>query len=151
MEPSVVTRQAFTALGIQLRINPRAADYRAIWEEQFMEYHEAIKALAQEEGYYGIYFRTDEPGVVDCAAGMAVGRLSQAPDGLVTREVPGAQYAVAQCGMHSIGATWGFLYERWIEQSPYQEDPTSACFDYFPSDVHSSNSLVSIHVPIKPK
>ncbi|NIR00939.1 MAG: hypothetical protein GTN78_12185 [Gemmatimonadales bacterium] len=128
-----------------------AADYGAIWEEQFDKQEEAVKALAKDEGYYGVFFPTEEPGVVDFVAGMAVRELPEVPAGLVAREVPEGEHAVAQCGIDAIGATWAFFDKQWMPPPPYQQDPTSACFEYFPPGVHSGEALVSIHVRVRPE
>jgi AraC family transcriptional regulator len=152
MEPAITTRGSFQVLGIQVRIEPMSADYRAIWEDQFMPHHDAVRAVARDPGYYGVYFPCDEPGKVDLVAGMAVEELEQIPDGLVVREVPAGQYAVVECEMAEIGTTWGSVYGSWLPSSErYAEDPTRACFEYFPPGVEKGEARVSIHVAVKEK
>ena len=153
METTIVTRETFTVLGVQARIDPKNADYGMIWNQQFMPHHEFIKSLAVEEGYYGVYFATGEPGMTDMLACMRVGELpSQLPEGLVAREIPAAQYVVATCGMNAIGATWQYLYEEWVPNSTeYTVDPTKADFEYFPPNCETGVAPVTIYVPVRKK
>jgi predicted transcriptional regulator YdeE len=149
MEPKITTRESFTVLGVLNRIDPMSADYSTIWEKQFMPYHDTIRALANDTGYFGVYFGTEEPGKVDFIAGMSVGAVDHVPEGLVMREVPTAQYAVVDCGMDAIGPTWGFIYGEWLQKSDrYTEATEKACFEYFPPGIEKGEGKVSIHVPV---
>lgn len=152
MEPRLVTRQAFNVLGIQSCIDPRNADYRSIWENQFEPHHDFIRKLAKEEGYYGIYFYSELSGKVDFLAGMAVGDVGEVPEGLVLREVPAAQYAVFECQMDAIGSTWHAIYSSWLADSEqFVEDEGKACFEYYPPGSEEGKITLSISVPVKTK
>lgn len=152
MEPKIITRESFTVLGIQARIDPMKADYGMIWEKQFMPHHDAIRSLAIDAGYYGVYFGTEEPGKVDFIAGISVGPVEHVPEGLVIREISPAKYAVVECNMEAIGPTWGFIYGEWLPNADhYEEETQKACFEYFPPGTEKGEGQVSIHVPVLEK
>jgi predicted transcriptional regulator YdeE len=149
MEPKIITRETFTVLGVQNRIDPMNTDYATIWEKQFMPHHDTIRALAVDPGYFGVYFGTEEPGEVDFIAGMSVGTVDTVPEGLVMRDVTATRYVVVECSMDTIGPTWGFIYGEWLAKSDtYAEDTEKACFEYFPPGIDKGEGKVSIHVPV---
>lgn len=152
MEPKFITKEAFNVMGIMARIKPDAADYQAIWSGQFDPVHDQVRAFSTSEGYYGVYFATDEPGMVDMLAGMAVGSADTVPEGLVVRIVPAAEYAVFECAMDALRPTWGAIYGRWLPSSEqHEQDETKACFEFFPPGSETGESPVLIHVPLKGK
>ena len=153
MEPvSIGRREVFRVLGIQVRIDPWSADYPGIWEKQYMPHDETVAALADGAGHYAVYFSCDEPGKVDMVIGRSVGDSPEVPEGLVCREVPAAQYAVFECAMNAIAATWKGIYDQWLAgSSDYQAAENAACFEYFPPGVPDGKAPVSIHVAVRPK
>jgi predicted transcriptional regulator YdeE len=152
MQPDFINREAFSVMGILNRIDPMTADYQAIWGGQFGPVHDQVKAQSTDQGCYGVYFATDEPGMADMLAGMAVGAVADVPEGLVLREVPTATYAVFECAMDALGPTWAAIYEEWLPASDqYEEDETKACLEYFPPGAEDGRAPVLIHVPVKNK
>lgn len=152
MEPKIVTRDAFNVMGVIVRCNPMGADYSAIWEKQFMPYHDQISWLSTDKAYYCVYFETGEENLADVMAGMAVGEVASIPEGLATREIPMARYAVFECTMKTIGETWENIYSDWLPASHYEHDAPLPSFEYFPPDDERAGDFpVSIHVPVREK
>jgi predicted transcriptional regulator YdeE len=149
MEPELVNRERFTVMGITARVKPEAADYNDLWDRQFAAREGEVKPRATDEGYYGVYFGTGEPGLVDFVAGMAVAPGEDVPEGLIAREVPAALHAVFECTLSTIGPTWGQVYGDWLPASEFDVDPGGACFEYFPPGPDSPDAPVFIHVPVR--
>ena len=149
MEPEIVTRDGFAVMGVVVRGNPTSMDYADIWGNQFMKYHDQVKALSTDEAYYGVYFETGEENVVDLVAGMAVGEVQDVPDGLVVREVPAATYAVFQCTVKTIGATWQAIMAEWLTTSEYEYDASKTAFECYPPGTQDTDSPASVFVPIR--
>ena len=89
-----------------------------------------VQPLAIEAAGYGVYFQTDQPGLCDVFGGMAVPPGANVPEGLVLREVPAAQYAVFECSLATIGATWGAIFAEWLPTSEYEEDRPRPCVEH---------------------
>jgi len=130
-EPQFVDREAFWVLGIGERIEPMSADYNALWQRYEARVAEA-HATSGDAGCYGVYFPCEEAGRVDFIAGAAVTSEAPVAEGLVKREVPAAHYAVFECRVSSIGATWGRIFGAWLPASGYQADHSAPSFEYFP-------------------
>lgn len=151
MDAEIVDRPAGWVLGIGARIVPGQADYKGLWEGQFMPRHEEIKRLAVDRAYYGVYYPCDEPGKADFIAGMATAESTAVPEGLVMRPLPGGTYARFRCTMASMAATWGSIYREWLPASEYLEDETRPALEYYPPEMTGPESEVTIFVALKPK
>jgi predicted transcriptional regulator YdeE len=151
-EPTFVDRPAFTVMGVGVRINPMAADYDDIWMNQFEPRAAEIAPFAMDESAYGVYFPTDEEGMVEMVAGLSVAGVMEVPEGLVAREVPAAHEAVFECAMDAIGPAWGHIMGEWAMGSGYVIDPTAPAFERFPpGSGPEGNVPVCIHVAVKGK
>ena len=151
MEPEIVTRAESAVLGVTARINPTQADYREIWERRFMPRHAEIAARAVEKSYYGVYYGTDQPGLVDFVAGMVADVGESVPEGLAHRVVPAGLYAKFRCTMGSIGPTWGAIYGQWLPASAYVEDEARPALEHYPPETMGPDSPVEIYVAVKAK
>jgi predicted transcriptional regulator YdeE len=128
------------------------ADYKDIWGNQFMPHHDAVRRFADGDGYYGVYFPSDEPGQVDFIAGMAADASAEASEGLVLRGLPGGQYAVVECAMEAIAQTWQTIYGEWLPKSDaYAADEERPCFEHFPPGADQGKVPLSIYVAVKGK
>jgi len=151
MEPKIISRDAFTVMGVQERFTPGNEDYDAIWMKRFMSYHDQVQPLSTDKAYYGVSFETGIADTWDYVAGMAVANVGKAPQGLVMREVPPAREAVFQCTVKTIGETFDYIFKEWLPASPYEHDPSSSVFEYYPPDTATSDSPVFLHIPIREK
>jgi len=151
MEPEILNRSESTVLGVTARINPSQADYKSIWEQQFMPRHAEIVERAMDKSYYGVYYGTDQPGMVDFIAGMAVQPGREAPEGLTQRHVPAGLYARFLCKMSAIGPTWGAIYSQWLPSSEWAEDETRPALEHYPPEAMGPESTVEIFVALKRK
>ena len=137
-------------MGVQVRLdNPMAADYESIWQQQFGPRQPEIAPYSSEEAAYGVYFPTEQEGVDDFVAGMAVSGVEEAPEGLVLREVPAAHEAVFRSGLRDLGATWQCIFGEWLPTSGYEHAMGGAPFERFPPGCHEGTAPVTIHVPVR--
>ena len=101
-------------------------------------------------GHYGVYLSSDHTKPLDYLAGMAVINTEGIPEGVEIRVIPAAQYALFSCQFRDIGATYGFIWDSWLNTSAYEHDITKLGFDYFPPGM-SESSTMQIWLPVKPK
>lgn len=151
MEPKMVDFEAFRVLGVQVRAKPDQVDYTRLWHDQVDPRLDEIRPHSTSGAYYNVYLPTDEPGVSDVVAGMAVTAEAPVPDGLVARDVPAATYAVTTCHLHEIGATWDALFRLWLPTSAYVSDGGKAAFEVFPPDGAGPETPLEVCLPVKPK
>lgn len=150
MEPRFVDREAFTIMGVQTHSMPDKVDFGAFWEKEFMPHHEAIRALSADSAYYGVWFPHHGDGIPDYVAGMAVPDDAPVPQGVIARQVPASRYAVFECTVPTIGATYSYIYQTWLPSSPYEFTPGGADFEYYPPEGATGVSP-AVYVPIRDK
>lgn len=149
MEPRIVTKQAFTVMGVQERCNPDTAGFEDIWMKRFMSFHDKVSPLSTDKAYYGVWFATDEKGMMDYVAGMAVGEVESVPEGLVVRDVPAGGYAVFEGTLKTIGETYDYAFGEWLPTSGYHLDKKLPAFEHYPPDTKGQDDPVSIYVPVQ--
>ena len=104
-----------------------------------MPHHNRIQPLSTDKAYYGVWFETEEEGLMDHIAGMAVEETEGLPESFVAREVPAATYAVFECSVGTIGKTWDEIYRQWLPSSEYEADLECASFEYYPPDTSGND------------
>jgi len=150
MDPKMVTRDAFTVMGLMECFTHNAEDFEGIWK-RFMAYQDQIQPLSTDKAYYGVGFGTEESSKIEYLAGMAVGDVDSLPQGLVLRDVPAARYAVFQCTVKTIHQTYDYIFDEWFPSSPYEHDEPKPLFEHYPPDTATAESPVFLHVPIRLK
>jgi predicted transcriptional regulator YdeE len=155
MDPKIVDRDAFKVMGVIGHFDSVAEDHTPLWEKDFMVFHDQIKALSTDEGYYGVYLGADHAEPMDILAGMVVQSAAQdapgAPAGIQVREVPAATYAVFECLFQGIGSTYGYIWDEWLQTSAYEQDMTKLGFDYYPPATTDGSSPMEIWLPVREK
>jgi len=138
-------------VGVQRRVELQTADWSGLWDNDYMPRMADVDARGEGDPCCGYYFGTDVEGVVDFVMGKPARADAQACEGLVIRDAPAAHYAVFECGMSEIGATWFAIFREWMPASGMQEDETAPCFESFGPGCHEGKEPVLIQIPVKPK
>jgi predicted transcriptional regulator YdeE len=107
-----------------------------------------VNACGEGEACQGYYFSTDEDGVVDLIMGKPARQGAIPADGLVMRDVPAAQYAVFECSLPEIGATWRGIYCEWLPESDWLEDAAAPCFEEYAPECAKGQVPVLIYIPV---
>jgi predicted transcriptional regulator YdeE len=149
MNPRLTEKPAFTVAGVTATGHPSQLNYAQIWEHRYMPLDAALKPLSLDGGYYGVSL--SEAGQLVYLAGMAVPDSAALPPGAEHRMVPAARYAVFDCGLDAIGATWKYAYERWLPTSGFEVDSTAVDFEFYPPVGPDGAQQVEIYIPVKPK
>jgi len=151
MNAEIVERVDAKVLGVMARINPMNADYTDLWSNRFGSRQREIAPLAIEEGCCGVYYGTDQEGMVDFVAGMVVDDVDRIPDGLTVREIPGGTYALFSCTMSTIGPTWNRIHSQWLPTADYVEDESRPSIEYYPASGEGADSPVTIYLAVTRK
>jgi len=93
----------------------------------------------------------DESGAFEYIAGMAVGDVTDVPEGLVVRDVPAATYAVFGCTVKTIQEAYDFIYGEWSAASGHERDVSLPGVEHYLPDMATGESPVFIHIPLRAK
>ena len=119
-----------------------------LWGE-LMAYSEQLQPLRIDESHYGVAFLTDQEGVWDYLASVAVGSDVQVPEGLVTREIPAGAYVLVEGTLAAMDEAFDYIYKTWLPESDYVRDPAKPVLDVYPPGTTSGDSVVLLYVPLK--
>jgi AraC family transcriptional regulator len=81
---------------------------------------------------------------------MAVPDDAPVPEGAIARQVPASRYAVFECSMDAIGATYSYIYQTWLPASPYEFTPGGADFEYYPPQ-GATDASPAVYIPVRAK
>jgi predicted transcriptional regulator YdeE len=149
MTPQLTTRGTFTVMGVACRIRRGSESpelFGGIWRTFESRRHE-IELAATQKVYFGVNSPTEAEGVTEYLAGMMVAIGTQPPGGLEVRTVTGGQYAVFECPVDAIGATYQQVFSLWLPSAAVQFDARRAPFEEYPED--TPERPVRLHIPVR--
>lgn len=150
MEPKIVSRPAFTVVGMKYHGKPEQNEISNLWSG-FGPREGEIKHKADPHVCCGVMGNYDETsGEFDYVAGFEVESILDIPDGMVSWDVPEQTYAVFTCTLPTIGKAYDYVHNKWLPGSGYRhaagpefelydeefdpEDPKSEMYIYIPID-----------------
>lgn len=149
MEPKIVTKSAYTVVGMLYRGKNENNEIAQMWGE-FVPRIGEIKHRIGGQGSYGVCSDVEEEGVFEYVAGMPVDRAEDIPAGMVCWEVPEQTYAVFPCTLQTIGEAYKYAFESWLPGSGYQR-ASAPDFEHYDEsfDPDVEGSQLYIYVPLK--
>jgi predicted transcriptional regulator YdeE len=157
MEPRIVTKPAFTVVGLPFTGVLSAAPYEAgnenneigkVWD-QFNARHGEIKNICGPA--YGLCFGMPNEREPWYIAGAEVSRVEDLPAGMMSMSVREQKYAVFPCTLGALGATYRHIAEEWGSRPGY-EHADAPDFEYYeeePGPGDPKDMKLSIYWPIK--
>jgi len=149
MIPQMTICPTFSVLGIVDRITRGSESpelFSRIWQT-FESRKQEIESVATEKVYLGVSFPTDDERVTEYLAGMRVAHNTQVPEGLEVRTVSAGEYAVFECPLEEIGATYKHVFTIWLPNAAVQFDTGRAPFEEYPEK--TPEQPVRLHIPVR--
>ncbi|MBM7868105.1 AraC family transcriptional regulator [Heliobacterium gestii] len=126
--------------------------------------------LAKTENGYadqiGLWYRPEEKnGDLSYFFGVVVESFDFVPTGMVTLEMPAAEYAVfttesadlandKQAFCNAIKSAWKYIFEEWFAQSDYVYDQDKYAFEFYTDKnggMDCEQAVADIYIPVKKK
>ncbi len=135
------------------------ADFSSVSKE---DYAKLAKGEIADE--IGLWFQPDqESDNLNYFFGPVVEDFAYVPRGMVTLEVPGADYAVfTTCPAdlahdrfafgQEVQKTWEYIFEEWFEESDYIFDQEKLAFEFYTNEnggMDSMSAVANIYIPVK--
>jgi predicted transcriptional regulator YdeE len=149
MTPRMTTCGTFAVLGVACRITRGSESpelFGGIWKA-FESRRQEIASMATSTVYFGVNFPTDDERVTEYVAGMQVPPDTAVPADLEARDVPGGDYAVFECPLEAIGATYQHVFTVWLPSAAVRFDPGRAPFEEYPEN--TPEQPVRLHIPVQ--
>jgi AraC family transcriptional regulator len=153
MQPKIVTKPAFKAVGISYVGKNEAGEIPQMWGT-FNSRWDEIPAVSQS--CYGLCFSDIEgaaEGDFEYLAASEVKDDQHIPEGMVYREVPEHKYAVFthHGKLDKLGETYDYIYRTWLPQSGYEVHPSKYDMEVYDERfiADSDDSAFDIYVALK--
>ena len=149
MTPRMATVGPFVVLGLANRITRGSESpelFARIWRT-FESRQEDIRVLATDTVYYGVTFPTGDENVTDYLSGMEVAAGTLPPKGLEVREILGGAYAVLECSVDTIAATYHYVFGTWLPSATVLFDGGRPSFEQYPEI--GAEEPVRLHIPVR--
>lgn len=158
MEPKIVSRNEIKLIGMQYIGANQNGEIPALWAEKFIPRADEIKNVVGELIYYGVCECACE-GECKCSEGSdfyytacrEVSSFDNVPDGMITKTIPAAKYAVFthKGPLSELNETYGKVYSEWLPASGLQIAGNYS-FEYYDERFCIKNNLeLDIYVPVK--
>ena len=149
MEHQIVSKPAFTVVGMKYRGKNEHDEIPQLWG-QFVPRIPEIRHRNPDPATYGVMYGYDEEtGEFDYVAALHVNSAADLPEGMVSVEIPAAQYVVFTCTLPTLSPTYRQVHP-WLAQSEYEHAGTPE-FEFYGQDFDPGdpNSPMSVYIPVK--
>jgi AraC family transcriptional regulator len=153
MEPKIVTKPAFKAVGLSYIGKNEQGEIPKLWGDFNARCDEIPDTI---NGAYGLCFSNIEgasEGEFEYVAAAEVQNDHTIPDDMVYREVPEYKYAVFthQGKLDKLGETYAYIYENWLPQSGLELHPSRYDMEVYDERwiPDSDDSAFDIYVALK--
>ena len=150
MEPKIVTRPAFTVVGMLYRGKNENQEIPQLWQAFGPRMGEIVHA-SKEPIAYGVMDNYDEEtGEFDYVAALKVDSAEDIPEGMLSWQIPESKYAVAACSLPTLHETFHELYHEWLPNSGYERAPGPE-FELYDErfDNKDPHSELDLYIPIR--
>jgi len=149
MEPKIVSRPAFTIVGMKYHGKNEQNEIPQMWEA-FLPRVGDIQRIVNPGVAYGVCGNNDENGEFDYVAGFEVDTVTDVPESMVSWELSEGTYAVFTCTLTGIREAFHHALYTWLPQSGYRYTG-GAMFELYDEnfDPNSDEPEMYIYIPIK--
>jgi predicted transcriptional regulator YdeE len=147
MEPKIVTKPAFTVVGMEYVGMNKQNEIKDMWDE-FVPRRGEIKHADYSWGTYGICLGEATEESPWYLAGVEVSLVEDVPEDMVVWEVPEQTYAVFACTLPTLHEAYRHAFEDWMPRSGY-ERVDGPDFELYTEEFEPTESRMYIYVPIK--
>lgn len=157
MEPKIIVKNEFTVIGMECKISQeeKEAGFNPIiglWQEFNSRRSEIKNAIP--DVCFGL---TPNEHMYDekqsYIAAVQVTKVDEVPEGMVSRTVPAAKFAVftIKGKVSELGKQFDFIFGKWIPESEYEIDMVDSIevFGEKAKDMNSENYEFELYIPVK--
>ncbi len=145
----IVTIEGFAVLGLEIHSSD-SQEIMTLWEE-FTPRIQEIPGVEMDDDAYGVFWGNDEIceefSYLACVESDITG-LS--PEGMITLNIPGGDYAVFTFPFEQVEEAYGYIYGEWLLVSIY-EHGAGYDFEYYPAEFIPSEDgvLMQLYISVE--
>ena len=151
MGPEIITRAAFTVVGLKYRGTNQKGEIPHLWRELSLRQKE-IRNKKSYDVAYGIMGNYDlQSGEFDYLASYEVDKGEVIPPGMESWDVPAQTYAVFKCTLATIMESYNYANNEWLPNSGYRRGDGPEFEEYgadFSPDVEGSEYNICLPIVV---
>ena len=148
-EPQLITKPAFTVVGLHLSTKPKSAEIPALWNT-FGPRIDEVPHPAEPQVSYGLMGNFSKHAM-DYMAGISVTDATDLPAGMTRWDVPENTYAVFETTLATIPQTFEHIFAEWLPGSGYRQKDDVYFEHYGETFSPDDNPILSIYIPVAKK
>jgi AraC family transcriptional regulator len=151
MQPQIVTKPAFSVVGMHIHTKPMSSEIPDLWG-QFAPRMNEVPHPTEADTSYGVMYHSDQTmDKMEYMAGLPVEKMDSLPAGMTHWELAANTYAVFETTLLTISDTFGYIFNTWLPASGYQTVDAPYFERYGESfNPHDPDSTLSIYIPVTP-
>ncbi|MDZ4721983.1 MAG: GyrI-like domain-containing protein [Roseiflexaceae bacterium] len=148
MQPQIVTKPAFTVVGLLLHTTAKSPEIPKLWD-QLVPRIDEIEYAIEPMVSYGLMDHFDMANnTLDYMAGNPVEKVVELPAGMSRWDVPASTYAVFETTLPTIGQTFDYIFSTWLPTSGYKQ-AAATYFERYGEDFSPANPTLAIYIPVE--
>lgn len=150
MQPMIVTKPAFSVVGLKYRGKNENNEIAAMWDVANARAPEIVAAAEGLGAAYGICRDMEADGIFEYLACLEIKDIREIPEGMERWDVPEQTYAVFPCKLGTIGEAYRYAFQEWLPASGYQrgDGPDFEYYDYTFDPNDAENSQLYVYIPV---
>jgi AraC family transcriptional regulator len=149
MQPQIVSKPAFTVVGLRIHTKPLTPEIPQLWD-QFVPRMAEITQVAEPNVSYGVMESNAAMTELVYMAGNPVTGVAELPTGMSRWDLPANTYAVFPATLHTIGETFGYIFNTWLPTANHQL-AAGPYFERYPETFGPDNDALAIYIPVTKK
>lgn len=152
MEVKIITKPAFTVVGLEYFGKNENNEIKALWANECDRLDNEVRHTAQTpvQEWFGICGELDDKGNFRYLAAVEVTAPKDLPAGMTSWEIPEQTYAVFPGRILDIHHIYEYAHGTWIPENGYKR-ADGPDFEFYDMNFNSEDpeSILYIYIPIK--
>ena len=148
-QPQLITKPAFTVVGLRISTKPKSAEIPALWDTFGSRIGE-VPYPAEPRVSYGLMGNFSEKAM-DYMAGVSVTDVTDLPAGMTRWDVPKNTYAVFEATLVTLPQTFDYIFAIWLPGSDYRQKDEVYFERYGETFSPDDHPVLSIYLPVAKK
>jgi predicted transcriptional regulator YdeE len=145
MEPKIVTKPAFTVVGMLYKGKNENNDLSKLWD-YFIPRIDEIEDKCGDA--YGVCGDMEPDGIFHYLAGIEVSQVDDQPNDMNHWSVPEQTYAAFPCTLKTIHDTFNHAHQNWLPQSGYKR-ADGPDFEFYPEEFNpEAGTGMFVYIPV---
>jgi AraC family transcriptional regulator len=145
MQPTFITKPAFTVAGLRINTKPKSPEIPKVWDA-FVPRMGELQNTSEPYASYGVMQSAGD--ALDYMAGNPVSDGGNLPAGMSAWEIAEQTYAVFGSSIPTLPETFDTIFGEWLPSSGYKQ-AEGPLLERYGENFSPENPVVDIYIPVQ--